>query len=137
MLKIFLDANVIVSGLLYGGNESLLLECGKLRLCRLYTNQYVLKEVERTLHKSLFGLNDEEIDEILSYLFRCVKIMEDPSLTEIEHAFEIINDKKDAPVLAGALKNFDYFVTGDKELLEYKKARPVNARIVLEKLGLL
>ncbi|MEA2053723.1 MAG: PIN domain-containing protein [Candidatus Thermoplasmatota archaeon] len=116
------------------GNESLLLECGKLRLCKLCSNKYVLKEIEKVLHK--LGLNDEEIPETLTYLFRCVTIVEDPLYSEIKSAFEVLNDKKDAPVLAGAL-NFDYFVTGDKELLRHKEARAVNARIILEKLGLL
>ena len=55
MLRLFLDANTVVSGLLFEGNESTLLEFGRLRLCELATNEYVCAEVTVVLGREQFG----------------------------------------------------------------------------------
>ena len=50
-MRAFVDANTIVSGLLFAGNEAVLLELGRLRALRLLTNEYVLGEVRAALKR--------------------------------------------------------------------------------------
>lgn len=50
-MKVFVDANTIVSGLLFVGNDAVLLELGRLRALRLVTNEYVFGEVREILKR--------------------------------------------------------------------------------------
>lgn len=60
-LKVFVDANTIVSGLLFDWNEALLLKLGALGACSLVTTRYVLDEVARALRAEDSRLGDEEV----------------------------------------------------------------------------
>jgi putative PIN family toxin of toxin-antitoxin system len=126
-MKIFVDAN-IVSGLLFSGNESVLLELGRLGALRLVTNEYVLQEVKKVLERKEFSLTDAERQHLLRYVLECISVVENPRKEEIEKYYNLLRDKKDLPVLLGAKKeNCDYLVTGDRELLSEKVKRFVNS----------
>lgn len=55
-VRVFLDANTIVSGILFNGNEAALLELGLVKAVELVTNLYVLEEVTRVMRREDFGL---------------------------------------------------------------------------------
>lgn len=55
-MKVFVDANTIVRGLLFAGNEAVLLELGRLRALRLVTNEYAFGEVREVLKREEFRL---------------------------------------------------------------------------------
>lgn len=127
-MKVFVDANTIVSGLLFVGNESVLLELGRLRALRLATNEYVLQEVKRALKRGEFSLTDEERQHLLRYTQECISVVEDLPKEEIKKHYDLLRDKKDVPVVLGAKKeNCDYLVTGDRELLSKKVKQLVNS----------
>lgn len=48
-MKRFVDANTLVSGLVFSGNEAILLELGRFGVCEFVTNGYVLEEVRDVL----------------------------------------------------------------------------------------
>ncbi|MFH1722615.1 MAG: putative toxin-antitoxin system toxin component, PIN family [Candidatus Altiarchaeota archaeon] len=138
MLKFFIDANTLVSGLLFPGLESQLLEAGRLSLCQLHTNRYVLSEVEKTLHKPLFKLESQELEELIAILHDLLVIHPNPSKKEIKKHNHLLNDKKDLPVLIGAQKAYcDFLVTGDKELQKIEQIKTLSTRQGLKKLRLL
>ena len=127
-MKVFVDANTIVSGLLFVGNESVLLELGRLRALRLVSNEYVAQEVKRVLKREEFSLEDEERQHLLRYTLECISVVEDPPEEEIKKHYDLLGDKKDLPVVLGAKKeNCDYLVTGDRELLSKKVKLFVNS----------
>lgn len=126
-MRVFVDANTIVSGLFFVGNESILLELGRSRALRLVTNEYVLNEVRKTLKREEFRLTEEERRNLVEYTLECIFIVESPSKEEIKKHYDLLMDKKDLPVLVGAKKeNCEYLVTGDKELFSKKIKKFVN-----------
>lgn len=127
-MKVFVDANTIVSGLLFTGNESVLLELGRLKALRLVTNEYVLREVRKVLKREEFQLGEEEQDRLMSYMLECVSIVEDPPREEIKKHYDLLKDEKDLPVVLGAKKKgCKCLVTGDEELLSDEVKRLVNS----------
>ena len=127
-MKVFVDANTIVSGLLFVGNESVLLELGRLRALRLVSNEYVVQEVKRVLKREEFSFEDEEREHLLRYTLECISVVENPSEEEIKKHYDLLGDKKDLPVVLGSKKeNCDYLITGDRELLSKKVKLFVNS----------
>ncbi|MFH0861068.1 MAG: putative toxin-antitoxin system toxin component, PIN family [Candidatus Altiarchaeota archaeon] len=106
--KVFIDANTLLSGLFFEGPESTLLKIGILGQIRLVTCDFVVKEV-RTIIRRKFSGAENHFDDIIS-------IMTVLPTEKDELRRGLIRDRKDAPILATALKyKPDYFVTGDKE----------------------
>lgn len=116
--KYFLDANILISGLIWNGNERKLLLLGEKKKLELHTSVYVLKEVEDVLGK--FDFNDEKIAEFLVYINSFVGLVE-VSREETEKFWEALDDKGDVPILAAAVKSNCILVTGDKALNEKGK----------------
>jgi len=120
--RIFVDANTIISGLLFRGNKSLLLRLGMIRLCELVTSEFVFKEVERALRSSRFGISEDEVTFLTSYLHRCVRVRPSPSPKEISLNLARLEDKKDVHVLVAFERlGCDFLLTGDSELLSKVK----------------
>jgi predicted nucleic acid-binding protein len=133
-IRAFLDANTIVSGLFFTGNEATLLELGRIKAIELITNKYVYEEVSNVLARPEFSLTPREIKRLQSYLYTCLNIYENPSKEEIIQNLWLLNDKKDIPIAIGSQKAYaDYLVTGDKELLE-KISNAITSRMLLEKI---
>ena len=131
-LTIFVDANTIVSGLLFDGNEALLLRLGKTGLCTLVTTRYVIDEVTRVLHAEEFRLSEEEVGAFVSYTSKCIRVSESLKRSQLRKYFLRLADKKDVPVLAGFNElDCDILVTGDKELLR-KVTKARTTRQILE-----
>jgi len=117
--RIFVDANTMVSGLLFAGNGSVLLELGAFRAVELVTTHYILKEVGQVLKRPEFDLTAKEIQDLISYLHQTIVIVENPTDAAVRACAGKLTDKKDAPVLAGfESSKAEYLVTGDKELLK-------------------
>jgi len=117
-VRVFVDANTIVSGLLFEGNEALLLDLGLAHLCELVTSEYVLEEVKRTLANTEFSLTMDEQAFLVSYLHRCVRVYPSPSPVEVKRRVRILEDQRDIPILTSyEMLGCDFLVTGDKEML--------------------
>ena len=120
--RVFVDANTIVSGLLFDGNEALLLDLGAAHLCELVTSEYVLEEVKRTFAKTEFSLTMDEQAFLVSYLHRCVRVYPSPSRLQVKKRAPMLEDQRDIPVVTSyAMLRCDFLVTGDKEMLRKVK----------------
>jgi predicted nucleic acid-binding protein len=114
-IKIFLDSNVILSGLLSDkGAPRVILDilCLELPLLKGATGEYNIMEIERNIRKRLPTI----LDIYQSYLPKLrLEIVPLPSPEALNAYFAMIADK-DAPVLASAvISGADYLVTGDKK----------------------
>jgi len=113
--RLFLDANVLVSGIAFRGPEAELLGLAEQRRCEAVTCEYVLVQVERVLIRRL-GLTEASVREALSCL--PVRVVPDPPPSLVTRASVPLRDPTDAPVLAGAWEaQADALVSGDKDLL--------------------
>jgi predicted nucleic acid-binding protein len=114
-LKIFLDSNVILSGLLSDkGAPRVILDilCLGTPFLKGVTGEYNIMEIERNIQKRLPVI----LDVYRSYIRKLqLEIVPLPSLKTVKLYFGKIADK-DAPVLASAvIAGVDYLVTGDKK----------------------
>ncbi|OHE59959.1 MAG: hypothetical protein A2Z47_04280 [Thermodesulfovibrio sp. RBG_19FT_COMBO_42_12] len=113
--KVFLDSNVIISGLFSDkGAPRIILDLLCLGLPFLIgaTGQYNLVEIERNIMKKM----PQVLPLYKEYLPKVnLEIVPLPSSKDIKKLFGHISDK-DMPVLASAIMgNADFLVTGDKK----------------------
>ncbi len=115
--RIFLDSNVILSGLFSSaGPPRLILDVLSLGLPVLsgLTGRFNMIEIERNLQKKLPAALPVYRDEFPLLNLEIVPL---PSAGDFRPLIDAV-DAKDAPVLASAIQGrADHFVTGDKKLL--------------------
>jgi len=132
-VKLFVDANALVGGLVSEGNESLLLDLGRLGVCELVANEYIREEVRDVLARPQVGLSRTEQEAALAVLSRHVTILEDPPSSAVIAARGRIPDDDDLPILVGfEHSGCDYLVSGDRRLRE-RVARAVTTRTAIER----
>ncbi len=114
-MKVFLDTNVLASGIATRGLCSELLE-SVIHDHELLTCKPVLQELERVLTKKL-RLPETVVAGFLALLKAEGTVVESRKTPSIP-----IKDADDIPILACAITGkADVFVTGDKELLDLRK----------------
>ncbi len=134
-IRVLLDANTIVSGLLFEGNEAQLLELGMMRALELVTSQYVLEEVRRVLSRKDFGNTEDDLADLLGYFHEAALIVADPEESAVERYKSTLRDSKDACVCAAyEMTGARYLVTGDRELLDKVKGA-IRTRDLLDALS--
>ena len=113
--RIFLDTNILISGIFFEGNESKILDMPEVDLITCEDVVYELKNVTKKKLKYLDQRNFEiallEVDRALSDIEILPK---EKYLDKSLEAEVLIAHKKDIPILAAALyANADYLLTGD------------------------
>jgi len=124
--KVFVDTNVLISGIFFKGNESKLLSMSNIDLI---TSDVVVEELKEVVRRKLKSFKTEnlkialeEIDLALKDFTKIVK--EEEYRRELKRTLKLISNKKDAKILAAALiVKADYLVTGDEDFFipEVKK----------------
>jgi len=116
-VKLFVDANTLVSGVVFAGNERLLLEIARYGACDLITNRHVHREVVEVLARPGLGLSEVEQGRPIALLDRSLSTVEDPAVEKMRRSRNRLRDEEDLPVLVGfETSDCDYLVTGDREL---------------------
>jgi predicted nucleic acid-binding protein len=117
-LRVFVDANTIVSGLVFEGKDALLLRLGAIRLCTLVATQYVMDEVNQALRAKEFGLTEDEVETSITLAYKCMTVHRGPNHDQLRRYSSRLDDKKDLHVLASFEGlDCDVLVTGDRGLL--------------------
>jgi uncharacterized protein len=120
-VKAVVDTNVLVSGLLWPGNPSRLLDAildNRLEFC---TTEELLAELRDVLHRPRLAkqIAERGLDAVWSCEFireRCLILVPAKPIDVPE-----LRDRKDLPVLAAAVAaGADLIITGDKDLLTLK-----------------
>jgi predicted nucleic acid-binding protein len=120
-LRVFLDSNVIVSGLLSDkGPPRIILDLLSLKLPFFVglTGKYNLIEIERNLRKKMPGILSVYKEYVAKLNLRVIPL---PRHEEVRGYLGIIAHK-DIPVLISAIRGrADFLVTGDKQHFERLK----------------
>ncbi len=131
-MRVFLDANVLVSGIVFPGTEQAILRASFRGNHTFVTSEDVRREVLDTLQEKFPRLR-AEAEEALS-LLRTEVVPREAYMERLE-GFPELRDRKDAHVLAAALASrCDAIVTGDRDLLVLGEVegmrilRPADAR---------
>jgi putative PIN family toxin of toxin-antitoxin system len=113
-VRLFLDANILISGLLFEGPEHRVLALADERRFVAVVTDHVLWEVRRLLVER-FGLSASDAADAVGAL--CLDVAPDPDDGTVAEAERLLRDPEDAPVLAAAWEaGADALVTGDKDL---------------------
>jgi predicted nucleic acid-binding protein len=131
--RIFLDTNILISGIFFEGNESKILDIPEVELI---TCEDVVDELKNVTKKKLKYLDQRSLEIALLEVDRAISDIEIlPREKYLEKSLEaegLIAHEKDIPILAAALyANADYLLTGDfhfftdkvKSKLKVRKAR--------------
>jgi len=120
MTEYFLDTNIIVSGLLWDGNESEILRLANEGKINILTSYYVLDEVAHVL-RDYFDFDKERVIEKISVIAPDFTRIVDVGKREVLAHSKKLTDKMDAPILAAVVKSKAVLVTGDKRLAKEAK----------------
>jgi len=122
--RVFLDTNILISGVVFAGNERKLLEATIDGKFVLMLSSDVIDEAKEVLRRKF------PKQAVLFPLFlRTVKheeISKRAYKRSVKGYVELISDRTDAPILAAAVvSKADYLVTGDKRLLALKRVEGI------------
>lgn len=125
------DSNVIFSGLLYPGKPSEVLDMLGKRGFRFFIPADELVEISTVFKRKVSYKEYLLIGFLKAANAKVIPAKKYRNL--IRTATKLIEDKKDAPILACALVvKPDYFVTGDKDFLKKEVREKVNALVPSE-----
>mgnify|MGYP001580827400 FL=1 len=131
-MRVFVDANTLISAIVFRGQEHEVLKLAMQKKVELITSESVIEEVLDVLQRkfpSKVGL----VEEFLK-LSEIQVILKNDYTSTIES--QVVRDLEDRHVLAGAINsNCKFIVTGDKDLKvlkNYKGIEIVTSRKLLE-----
>ena len=122
--RVFLDTNILISGIYFEGNESKILDILEIDLI---TCEDCINELHHITRKKLKHLGERSLELALLELEKALSDIEviprTKYRTKLKAAGRLINHKKDIPVLAAALATEpDYLLTGDRHFF-YEQSR--------------
>ena len=128
-MRVVLDTNVLVSGLLYpGGPPSRLVAAWRAGAFEMLLSEFLIDELVRTwTHLApRLKLLPPDLDDLLDILrLRCELVNPTDDMLE-KAAATGLRDPDDAPVLAMLMgAKADFLVTGDKDLLALEATHPI------------
>jgi predicted nucleic acid-binding protein len=132
--KVFVDTNVLLSGIFFEGNESKILDLVEIDLV---TSEDAVDELRKVVRKKLKYLKERTFEIALA---ETEKALTDISIIprskynhKLKEAESLITHKKDIPILAAVLyAKPDYFLTGDAHFFTEKIKSIVNVLTVKE-----
>lgn len=132
--RIFLDTNVLLSGIFFEGNEAKLLDMIEIDLI---TCEDVVDELRVVVKKKLKYLGERPLEiallEIDRALYDIEILAKDSYKAKSIETKTLIAHEKDALILAAALcANADYLLTGDSHFFTDKVRAVINVRTTRE-----
>ena len=131
-MRLVLDTNVVVSGLLWNGAPAQLIEAARADEVELFTSRVLLAELTRILRRAKF---DKAITasgmslDVLVLGYADIATLVTPEAIPAT----VLNDPDDDHVLACALAaKADYIVSGDRHLLDLKEHQGIRIVTVAE-----
>lgn len=113
-LRVVIDTNVFISGLIWGGNPKIILESWLRGKFTLLMSPYLCFEIVSVYER--FNNPKEDVERLKLYLeTQTIKILPRKKVN-------VCRDKKDNQILGLCLVGeADFLITGDKDLLSLKK----------------
>jgi putative PIN family toxin of toxin-antitoxin system len=121
VLRVVLDTNVLISGILFGGKPRKILEIairGDIRLC---LSEPILEELRGVLQRSKFDYSPEMIQSILTELTGIADFVNPSETLNV-----ILEDPEDNRSLECAVEaKANYIISGDLHLLKLSRYRNI------------
>ncbi len=135
MLKVVADTNTIISGLLWKGNESKLLQEAEEENIRLFISKEILEEIEQVINydqlQKYIAESELTKEQLLEKVNSLCHIVFGEKLN-----IDICRDKRDNKIIECAVHaKADFIVSGDKDILslkEYEKIKIISTNEILK-----
>src|SRR3989338_892615 len=140
--RVFIDTNIILSGVFFSGNDSKVLS---LMDIDLFTSDLAIEEAKEVIRRKYGAFGNESckiaLEELENAVMDFAGIIQKKYYSDKIHAAKKLIDKeKDSKILAAALTiNPDYFITGDSDFFKPEVKKLINVcktKDVLRELGL-
>ena len=116
MVRIVLDTNILISGLLYSGKPRKLIDLAINGRIEVVSSWEMIGELREVLARDKFGLSKTEQLEMVNFIISMSRMV------VLKSRFKIVKDPDDDMVANTAYDGkVAYIVSGDKHLLELKK----------------
>ena len=124
MIKIVLDTNIFISGILFGGNPRTILNLIIEGKFKLFVSDDILNELKEVLNRKKFNFPTENIHHILNEIELISEL-----ITPSQH-YEVVDRDPDDNIIidCAVASGADFIITGDKDLLEIGSFK--NSKIV-------
>lgn len=126
-LRVAIDTNILLSGLLWRGAPHLVLELGEEGEIRLVVPELVRWEASRVVGQLKRG-GEDALERFFQLLGARIRMIPVPSKDAVAEAARLVRDVSDAPILASVLAaRPDYFISGDEDFTnpETRRKSPV------------
>jgi len=132
--RVFLDTNILISGIFFEGNESRILNLPEVDLI---TCEDCVDELYRITRKKLKHLGNRTLEIALLELEKALSDIEviprAKYRAKLNAAENLMTHKKDIAILAAAMSSEpDYLLTGDKHFFTNKIKKVLNVRTSVE-----
>ena len=120
-LKIFLDANIFVSGIIFQGKEHELLV--KNDKATFITSEDVIDETLRTIERKF--PDSIKLAEVFLKIMKLRIIPREDYIEKLDE-YDLVRDREDRHILAAAeISKSEFIVSGDSDLLSLKKYKNI------------
>src|SRR3990170_162859 len=131
-LRVAIDTNILLSGLLWRGTPHLVLELGKEGEIRLVVPEVVRWEASRVVGKLRRG-SEGALERFFQLLGARVQMVPVPSKDAVVEASRFVRDATDAPIVASVIAaRPDYFISGGLSPSSRTAAAAAQARLISE-----
>jgi len=136
-MRIFIDANILISGIVFEGNEREFLKKSISKEVQLVSSEDAINEVSKII--------EMKFPEFINLYYELLTILDIEIISRKKYKnrikdYTMIRDKNDRYILASAAEGkCDYIATGDKDLLvliEYENSKIVNVRSLMKSLNI-
>ena len=115
-MRIVLDTNILVSGLLYSGKPRRLIDMAIHGRIEVVSSIEMIGELREVLSRKKFGLDTGDQASMVDFVIRLSRV------TILKSKFKAVKDPDDDMVINTAYDGkVTYIVSGDKDLLELKQ----------------
>lgn len=133
-MKIFLDTNILISGIFFSGNESRLLSIPNIEF---FTSNIALEELKEVVSRKFVSLKTESKRIAYQEIYKATGdihiVSERISAKYLMEATTLVKGENDQKILAAVLYiKPDFFVTGDHHFHTAEIKRKVNTRRTTE-----
>ncbi len=116
MIRVVLDTNILISGLLYLGKPKRLIDSALNGKIEVVSSPEMIDEFKEVIVRKKFRLNHAEQELMINFVIRLSRI------TLVKSKFKVVEDPDDDMVINTAYDGkASYIVSGDADLLKLKQ----------------
>ena len=130
MIKVVLDTNIYISGILFAGKPREVLDLAIKGKIHVFISPDILSELRDVLSRKKFGFSPEHVDIIIREI-ESITTMVNPA-----KKYSIVSHDSDNIIIDCAMESrVEYIITGDNDLLclnKYKSINIINPALFIE-----